>query len=400
MSLRPGIRVACRNLALRSRPALPRQEAISWSLSTRRYADDSAPKTPSSTSSIPPRKQQTTKAEPATEQNAQKALEDIVAESNTEDVIDQLEAALAKLPKINGVVQEEYDALAEEAAADESDITPEEALSSLEKAALPDKSSKALKGGLTPEQEDHLYREGAIPSVVSNGDAQRDLEVIANGGILLDPSEVDQNRDLAPRNSYGPGLKWAPPTLPLGPNSKVRERYHPVLDQVTNLLMRHGKKSVAQRNMAMILNILRTSPAPILSQKNKLLAGHPPASHLPLNPLLYLTLVIDSVSPLVRVIYVKGGAGGGRALEVPGPLSVRQRRRTAFSWILDVINKKRSTGSGRTQLAHRIASEIISVAEGRSSVWEKRLAVHKLATASRANITAAKQKKRMGGARG
>jgi small subunit ribosomal protein S7 len=234
---------------------------------------------------------------------------------------------------------------------------------------------------------------------VSNGDAQRDLEIIANGGILLDPVEADQNPELLPRSAYGPGLKFAPPALPLGPNAKVRERYHPVLDQITNLLMRHGKKSVAQRNMAMILNLLRTSPAPILSKKNRLLAGHPPASHLPFNPLLYLTLVIDSVSPLVRVIYVKGGAGGGRALEVPGPLSVRQRRRTAFMWILDVVNKKRSTGSGRTQLAGRIASEIIAVAEGRSSVWDKRLSVHKLATASRANINAAKQKKRMGGAR-
>lgn len=138
--------------------------------------------------------------------------------------------------------------------------------------------------------------------------------------------------------------------------------------------------------MAMILNFLRTAPPPILSKKHRMLSGHPPASHLPLNPLLYMTLVIDSVAPIVRVTYLKGGAGGGRALEVPGPLSVRQRRRTAFQWILDVVSKKRSTGSGRTQLAHRIAHEIIAVAEGRSTVWDKRLGVHKLATASRVNV--------------
>jgi hypothetical protein len=64
MSLRPGIRVACRNLALRARPALPRQEAISWSLSTRRYADDAAPKPPGPASTIPPAQPQAIKTEP------------------------------------------------------------------------------------------------------------------------------------------------------------------------------------------------------------------------------------------------------------------------------------------------------------------------------------------------
>ena len=59
--------------------------------------------------------------------------------------------------------------------------------------------------------------------MVSNGDAQRDLEIIANGGILLDPVEADQNPELLPRSAYGPGLKFAPPALPLGPNAKVRE---------------------------------------------------------------------------------------------------------------------------------------------------------------------------------
>lgn len=142
----------------------------------------------------------------------------------------------------------QQDALAEEAAADTSTITPEEALSNLEKAAMPDKSGASLEGALTPEQEDHLYRQGSIPSSVSNGDAQRDLEILSRGGILLDPVEADQQRELAQaRSAYGEGFKFAPPNLPLGPHTKVRDRYHPVLDQVTNLLMRHGKKSVAQR---------------------------------------------------------------------------------------------------------------------------------------------------------
>lgn len=73
-------------------------------------------------------------------------------------------------------------------------------------------------------------------------------------------------------------------------------------------------------------------------------------------------------------------------VQMPVPLTLRQRRRKAFMWILDTVSKKRSQGSGKGQLAKRVAEEIISVAEGRSSAWEKRNAVHKLATASRGNV--------------
>lgn len=44
-----------------------------------------------------------------------------------------------------------------------------------------------------------------------------------------------------------PGLKFGMPTLPLPKDGHVKHRYDPVVDQVTNLLMRHGKKSIAQR---------------------------------------------------------------------------------------------------------------------------------------------------------
>ena len=44
-----------------------------------------------------------------------------------------------------------------------------------------------------------------------------------------------------------PGLKFEAPTLPLPQDGHVKHRYDPVVEQVTNLLMRHGKKSVAQR---------------------------------------------------------------------------------------------------------------------------------------------------------
>lgn len=164
------------------------------------------------------------------------------------------------------------------------------------------------------------------------------------------------------------------------------ERYDPVVVQLTNLMMRDGKKSVAQRNMSVILNTLRTSPAPTYSATRPLLPGAPPASYLPLHPIAYLTLAVDSVAPLMRLRSQRGAAGGGVALQIPVPLGLRQRRRTAFTWILDAVNKRQNRGSGRDMFPTRVANEIIAVVEGRSGVWERRMAVHRLATTSRANL--------------
>ncbi|RAL67706.1 hypothetical protein DID88_008445 [Monilinia fructigena] len=148
--------------------------------------------------------------------------------------------------------------------------------------------------------------------------------------------------------------------------------------EVTNMMMQHGKKSVAQRNMSYTPSF----------------RAHPHPSHLPLNPVLYLTTAIDSVAPLLRIRSQKGAAGGGASLQIPVPLNVRQRRRQAIKWILDSASKKQSRGSGRGMFAQKVAEEIISVVEGRSTVWEKRVLVHKTGTSARANLTFYSKKRR------
>ena len=56
-------------------------------------------------------------------------------------------------------------------------------------------------------------------------------------------------------------------------------------------------------------------------------------------------------------------------------------------WILDVVSKKRTIGSGRKMFAHKVADELIAIVEGRSGVWDRRNAVHKLGIAARANLS-------------
>jgi ribosomal protein S7 len=132
--------------------------------------------------------------------------------------------------------------------------------------------------------------------------------------------------------------------------------------------------------MSIVLDHLRTAAPPQVNPRRRLL-GAPPASQLPLDPVLYLTLIVDSVAPLFRIRQQKGIAGGGTAVQIPHPLTLRQRRRTAIKWILDQSDKRKDA-----LFAHRVAAELVAVAEGRSSVWDKRDQQHKIGISGRANL--------------
>ncbi|KAL5359656.1 SPX domain-containing protein [Aspergillus floccosus] len=187
-------------------------------------------------------------------------------------------------------------------------------------------------------------------------------------------SQVDQQAA-----ELHPGLKFeAPETLPKTEN--FRTRYDSLLEQFTKLLMRDGKLSKAQKNMAFILDHLRTASPPQPNPKRRLLPG-PPGPQLPLNPVLYLTLIVDSVAPLIKIRQQKGIAGGGASVQIPVPLMQRQRRRTAIRWIIDASDKRRDS-----HFAQRVANELVAVAEGRSGVWDRREQVHKLGVAGRSNL--------------
>ncbi|KAI0477320.1 ribosomal protein S7 domain-containing protein [Xylariaceae sp. FL0804] len=188
-----------------------------------------------------------------------------------------------------------------------------------------------------------------------------------------------------PEGALPEGLLFPMPARPQK-GQQLQDRQSPVIDLVTKFLMRDGKKSQAQRHVSLILNYLRTAPPPRPSPLRPLLPGSPPANQLPLDPVLYMTLAIDSVAPLLRIRPLRGQAGGGRALELPEPLPARARRRVALGWISSVVARKRSMGSGRTQFAARFAQELVAVVEGRSAVWDRRAALHKMATQARANL--------------
>lgn len=103
---------------------------------------------------------------------------------------------------------------------------------------------------------------------------------------------------------------------------------------------------------------------------------------------------------MVRIIKLKGQAGGGASLPVPTPLSMRQRRRAAFMWIMDAVSKKGHRISGHGTFAYRVAQEIIAIVEGKSRLWDdRRASLHKQAVSARSNINKKKKSKTVGSSR-
>lgn len=94
------------------------------------------------------------------------------------------------------------------------------------------------KEGLTAAQEERLYSEGTIRPA-------------AEAETLRATREVDEAEatwavsEMEGRSSVG--HKFGLPKKPYPEGFQLKERYHPVLGQITRLMMRHGKLGVAQR---------------------------------------------------------------------------------------------------------------------------------------------------------
>lgn len=133
----------------------------------------------------------------------------------------------------------------------------------------------------------------------------------------------------------------------------------PVVDNLTNLIMRHGKKSKARKIVSRALYIVFLK--------------------LRQDPVIVLRDTLESLAPLLDTKVLKTGTAKNKV--VPFPLTQRKRYRYAILWILDAAEKKKSP-----DYSVRLAEEIIAAYEGKSSGYEKRVQMHKTAIAQRAYV--------------
>ena len=142
-------------------------------------------------------------------------------------------------------------------------------------------------------------------------------------------------------------------------NKKIPLRSDPTVDNLTNLIMRHGKKAKAQKVVSRALYIVQLK--------------------LRKDPIEVLRETLDKLGPLVNTKTMSTGVAKKRV--VPIPLNEKQRNRFAIKWILEASNSRKSN-----DFSVRLAEEIINAYQGKSSGYDKKAQMHKQATQQRAYI--------------
>ena len=129
-----------------------------------------------------------------------------------------------------------------------------------------------------------------------------------------------------------------------------------LLTKFVNMLMRDGKRSVAERIAYGALDRIQSRGA--------------------VDPLETLQTALDNVRPMVEV---KSRRVGGATYQVP--VEVRPERRTtlAMRWVIDAARKR-----SEQNMHQRLAGELAEAAENRGAAVKKREDTHRMAEANKA----------------
>ncbi|KAG0285123.1 hypothetical protein BGZ96_010554 [Linnemannia gamsii] len=147
---------------------------------------------------------------------------------------------------------------------------------------------------------------------------------------------------------------------PVSPEQARSLTQNPILSQLVNTIMKDGKKARAQRFVADALLEIR--------------------SRTQSDPYHVILDALELASPILKLTAIKKGS---KVLQVPTPMTERQRRRKAIVWILEASDKRK----GEKQLKDRLASEFLAVVNGNSGALVKKNQLHKMALANRANAS-------------
>lgn len=144
----------------------------------------------------------------------------------------------------------------------------------------------------------------------------------------------------------------------------------PLLEFLTNLMMKDGKKETARKHVSLVLTTLRLRSAS--------------------DPVALVKEAVDIASPSVKMAQFK--KGGAKGVAVPLALNMRQKQKKAIDWILDASDKRQNPAAGGSKkFGERVAYEMEAVLNGTSDVLKKKEQLHNSATVSRANVLKERQ---------
>jgi len=129
-----------------------------------------------------------------------------------------------------------------------------------------------------------------------------------------------------------------------------------LLGKFINVIMKRGKKSIAERICYGALDIIKTKTGS--------------------DPLKVFKSAIDNVKPSVEV---KSRRVGGASYQVPVDIRPTRRLALAFRWIINYARKR-----GEKTMEERLAQEIIDAFNNTGSAVKKKEDTHKMAEANKA----------------
>lgn len=129
-----------------------------------------------------------------------------------------------------------------------------------------------------------------------------------------------------------------------------------VLARFVNMLMKDGKKSVAEKIVYGALDFIE-------GKTNQ-------------NGLEVLSKALENVQPAVEV---KSRRVGGATYQVPVEVRPTRRSALAMRWLIDAAHKR-----GEKGMVMKLAAEVIDANENRGSAVKKREDTHKMAEANKA----------------
>src|SRR3990167_2962596 len=132
-----------------------------------------------------------------------------------------------------------------------------------------------------------------------------------------------------------------------------------LVSKLINKTMRHGKKSAAQKQIYLTLEILKDK-----SQKD---------------PLDVLNQALGNIQPAMEV---RSRRVGGAAYQVPMPVRGERREALSIRWLVTAARSRPNSQFHR--FADKLSAEILDAAVGQGGAMDRKNQTHKMAEANKA----------------
>jgi small subunit ribosomal protein S7 len=149
-----------------------------------------------------------------------------------------------------------------------------------------------------------------------------------------------------------------------------------VLAKFMNIVMRRGKKAVAEKIVYGSLEKVIERSKGKKSEKGKTADSIKTNTDLRKQALEIFEKALEAVQPTVEV---KSRRVGGATYQIPVEVRADRRIALAMRWLVDAANLR-----NEKSMAFRLAAEIMDALEGKGGAIKKREDVHKMAKANQA----------------